>query len=82
MDSNKMDHNKIYGDEYDAFLASTKCEDRSHKCSRWARQGMCRTSAATMSGVTALCRKSCGDCVPCPPGDILCLRQNLRHPFG
>lgn len=43
-----------------------------------AAAGKCDSDAATLVGSSGTCRRTCGDCVDCPKGDIICLRKNVR----
>ncbi|KAJ9507872.1 hypothetical protein QJQ45_021203 [Haematococcus lacustris] len=43
-----------------------------------AKEGACETEAETLMGPAGTCRRTCKDCVPCPSGDILCYRRNMR----
>ncbi len=54
------------------------CQDTAADCEALVAEGQCTADLDKMVGPAGICRKSCGDCVDCPAGDILCARRNMR----
>ncbi|KAJ9508078.1 hypothetical protein QJQ45_021435 [Haematococcus lacustris] len=63
---------------YDAAQQGGRCADTGSNCAAKAKEGACETEAETLMGPAGTCRRTCKDCVPCPSGDILCYRRNMR----
>lgn len=74
----KWIHNKPYMGSYDAAQLGGRCADTGSNCAAKAKEGACETEAETLMGPAGTCRRTCKDCVPCPSGDILCYRRNMR----
>ncbi|KAG2487816.1 hypothetical protein HYH03_013660 [Edaphochlamys debaryana] len=74
----KWIHNKPYMGRYDALSQAARCTDTASDCAALVAAGECTSNMDKMVGSAGICRKSCGDCVECPKGDILCERRNLR----
>eukprot|EP00195_Chlamydomonas_chlamydogama_P016075 CAMPEP_0202891768 /NCGR_PEP_ID=MMETSP1392-20130828/1746_1 /ASSEMBLY_ACC=CAM_ASM_000868 /TAXON_ID=225041 /ORGANISM="Chlamydomonas chlamydogama, Strain SAG 11-48b" /LENGTH=285 /DNA_ID=CAMNT_0049575621 /DNA_START=353 /DNA_END=1210 /DNA_ORIENTATION=+ len=73
----KWIHNKKYMGGYDALSAAARCIDVDKNCGARVKAGECDTKD-DMIGSGGVCRKSCEDCVQCPPNDVLCQRKNMR----
>lgn len=57
------------------------CEDHSPSCEDWAQSGECTKNPAYMvgdNGSLGSCRKACGKCRACAPGDMACYNGNRR----
>ncbi|GIL89928.1 hypothetical protein Vretimale_17939 [Volvox reticuliferus] len=74
----KWIHNKPYMGKFDPMRTAGLCKDISQECTALVAEGKCIEDLDKMVGPGGICRRSCGDCVDCPAGDILCARRNMR----
>ncbi|EFJ51369.1 hypothetical protein VOLCADRAFT_120451 [Volvox carteri f. nagariensis] len=74
----KWIHSKPYMGRFDPLRTAGVCRDTAQDCAALVAEGRCTSDLDTMVGPAGKCRKSCGDCVDCPNGDILCARRNMR----
>ncbi|KAL4422226.1 hypothetical protein ABPG77_009701 [Micractinium sp. CCAP 211/92] len=60
-------------------LEPEDCADADPSCGDWAANGECTSNPGFMRGgpnSLGTCRKACGDCTVCQPGDAACRREN------
>eukprot|EP00775_Hariotina_reticulata_P008869 gene8869-9048_t len=74
----KWIHNKPYGADFDPLKLAAECKDKQADCPSLAAEGQCDVHPGVLLGLTGLCRRSCGDCVECAAGDMMCLRGNMH----
>lgn len=74
----KWIHNHPYGPGYDPLKIAARCVDSKPNCKARAEEGQCDTEPERLTGLLGECRRSCGDCVDCADGDLVCMRKNLR----
>jgi prolyl 4-hydroxylase len=61
------------------ILLPEECEDEEKLCPDWAESGECSKNKRYMTGDSfslGACRKSCGECEMCAPGDMECRSRN------
>ena len=65
----------------DATHLPEECEDFEVACDMWAKAGECTKNEGYMIGdpsTFGACRRACGVCEACPPGDKACGARNRK----
>lgn len=68
----------MYGGSFDALEQASRCRDIATTCEELTKAGACTKPASNLVGGAGVCRRTCGDCIDCPHGDIICQRGNLK----
>lgn len=69
------------GSEDEATHMPEACENFETACGMWATAGECTKNLGFMVGDTSTfgaCRRACGACEACPPGDKACGARNRK----
>ena len=54
------------------------CVDNDSHCDMWAKQGECEKNPGFMMHEAAACRRACGACKACQPGNTDCIQANRK----
>ena len=69
---------QVYGGQFDALEQAARCADIAKNCDVLTAAGACTKPNSNLIGAAGVCRRSCGDCIDCLHGDIICERGNLK----
>ena len=54
------------------------CQDYNSNCEKWAKAGECTKNPGFMVNDASQCRRACGSCKSCQPGDLDCIQANRK----